>query len=268
MNKKQIMLSIVAMIMLTNVSLAQEAEEPKLGVTLSVKPMSKHIWRGYDVLGDHGALYSNMNVNLFDTGFSVNLWNMTPIGSGTDNYGRGNNSHQECDYTVAYGFALFKEEPYALNIAGNFTHYDFPKLNKYADAQEIGISVALPKLISIGDTALIPSYYVGKLWPATSGESGVIAGGYHCFALNWNMEVPCPFSKDTKQVFSFFTDINYNDGIFGSDHDWSHATLGVSTNIALGPVTVTPCLQYQISMDKSVNDEEELWCGLNVSYSF
>ncbi len=40
------------------------------------------------------------------------------------------------------------------------------------------------------------------------------------------------------------------------------------TGLEVGPLTVTPALYYQISLDDSVNDEDELWGGLSVSYRF
>jgi choline-glycine betaine transporter len=73
-----------------------------------------------------------------------------------------------------------------------------------------------------------------------------------------------------KQVFRFSGDITYNDGFGGKavDHDWSHAVLGVSTELGMGNLTITPSLNYQISMDDSVNRENEVWCGLNLTYRF
>jgi hypothetical protein len=62
--------------------------------------------------------------------------------------------------------------------------------------------------------------------------------------------------------------VNYNDGILGADHDWSHATLGLSTSFELEPVTLTPFLNYQISMDESVNDEDEIYGGISITLDF
>ena len=71
-------------------------------------------------------------------------------------------------------------------------------------------------------------------------------------------------------IISLTADVTYNDG-FGSataDHDWSHATFGVSTGIALGELTFTPAVYYQSSFEDSVNTEDELWVSLSLAYSF
>jgi len=124
------------------------------------------------------------------------------------------------------------------------------------------MSMAMPALFEIGGSALVPSYYVGKLWPNSSGTPDV-AGGYHSFGLSYDVAIP-----DTEYAVSLSYDINYNDGMFGSDHDWSHNTFGISTSVPVGPVSVSPFLNYQVSMDDSVNDENELYGGVSVSMSF
>jgi len=66
-------------------------------------------------------------------------------------------------------------------------------------------------------------------------------------------------------------DITYNDGYGGAgvDHDWSRANLGVSTSFQMADnLDFTPALYYQISMDDSVNDEDEVWTSLGLTYKF
>ncbi len=266
--RKKLMAGIVTLAMLgcvacASVSAAEEAEEVgKLAVDLDATYVSKYIWRGYDLFDDHAAFQPSGNIDLFGTGFSLNVWGAIPMGTGSNGHGDGINVWQEYDYTAAYGFSVFEDEVYALDFGANYIYFHFPKLNHMADTQEIGVSVAMPNLLKIGDSALVPSYYVGKLWPTSSG-AGDVAGGYHTFALSYDLAIP-----ETDYSLSLFTDINYNDGLFGSDNDWSHATFGVSTSMDVGPVSVTPFLNYQLSMDDSVNDDDELYGGVSVSFSF
>lgn len=233
-------------------------DDSKLGVTLDATWVSRYLWRGYDVFDDHASFQPSVDIDLFGSGFSVNAWAAIPMGSGYENL-------TEYDYTVAYGTTLFEEEVYALDLGINYIYYDFPKVNSRAipDTQEVGVSVALPNLIMIGDSALVPSYYVCKFWPSKSGVGFDVAGGYHTLGLSYDWTIP-----GTEQVLSLSTDVNYNDGLFGADHDWSHANLGISTSFNLDPFSVSPFLGYQISMDDSVNDEDELIGGVSVSISF
>jgi len=38
--------------------------------------------------------------------------------------------------------------------------------------------------------------------------------------------------------------------------------------VDLGPGTLTPFVNYQVSMDDSVNTENELWSGMSLTFSF
>ena len=260
-NVSIISLLLIAAFLNGMVGTAKAQEEPaKLAVDLDATYVSKYIWRGYDLFDDHAAFQPSVNLDLFESGFSVNVWGSIPLGSGN-----GINDFQEYDYTLAYSTSLFTDQLYALDLGVNYIYYDFPKVNSKAvpDTQEIGVSFALTNLIKIGDSALVPSYYIGKLWPTDSGLGFDVAGGYHSFALGYELSIP-----ETDYSLNLSADINYNDGMFGADNDWSHATVGLSSSVPVGPVTLTPFLNYQISLDESVNDEDELFGGLSASISF
>ena len=81
-------------------------------------------------------------------------------------------------------------------------------------------------------------------------------------------------------VLKFTVDTTYNDGMGAPDplgpaaaaasvdHDWSHMTWGLATDIALGPVTFTPAIYVQDSFDKSVNHEDEFYSTFSFTYRF
>lgn len=250
----------IGFVMLTgSISWSQEvAKTENIGVTTEMTVSTQYLWRGYDLFDDHGAYQPSVTWDSFDTGFSVNVWGSFPFGS-------GNEVFKELDYTVAYGTTLFEEEIYAIDVGVNYIYYDFPGVSSQfvPDSQEVGISIALPGLFTIAEKTLVPSYYGGKLWPSDSGLESDVAGGYHTFGLAYDVTIP-----GMEQVWNLSADVHYNDGLFGSDHDWSHATLGVSTRFEIGPVQVTPFLGYQISMDASVNPEDEIYGGLSMSVNF
>jgi hypothetical protein len=232
-----------------------ETAKPKLGVDLSTTYTSRYMWRGDDVFDDHAALQPSATVDLFGSGFSINTWGSLPMGSGFEDL-------SELDYTIAYGTSYFEEEKYALDVSANYIYYDFYKVkSKGADTEEVGISFVLPKLLEIGGSALVPKYYVGKLWPVDGADD--IAGVYHSLGLSYGLAIP-----NTEQVLNLYSDINYNDGMFNADSDWSHTTFGVSTGVPVGPVTITPFLNYQVSMEDTVNEEDELYGGVTASISF
>lgn len=248
-------------------------EEPKkFGVTLDAGVTSQYIWRGYDVYDDHGAFQPSVNMDLFGTGFFLNVWSSFPIGTGhlPGDPDSGINDLQENDYKLGYKYSAFQDEMYALDFMTNYIYYDYTKLNKYADAQELGVGVGMPKLIPIGPKYLVPSYYCGALYPAQGGNKAQVeAGRYHEWGLDYDLVVPSFLPPcDKEQVVSLGWDIAYSDGMLGVS-DWSHMTFSVGVPMAVGPVTVKPYVAYQDTFQDDVNpDEDEVYGGVNVSYSF
>ena len=54
------------------------------------------------------------------------------------------------------------------------------------------------------------------------------------------------------------------------DHDWSNAVFGIATDFDLGGnFTLTPAIYHQITMDKSIDpDQDETCVDLSVTYKF
>lgn len=230
-------------------------DEPALTFDLDATYVSHYIWRGYDVFDDTASFQPSLNANLWDSGFSLNIWQALACGSGYRNL-------EELDYTVAYGNTFCAGEFYEFDFGANYIYYDFyDNPSADVDTEETGAGIAFTHLLPIGDSYIIPSYYVGKLWPVDGADD--VAGIYHSLGLAYDWIIP-----DTDYALSFTWDINYNDGMFNADHDWSHTTFGLSTSVDVGPVTVTPFVNYQISMEDTVNNEDELYGGLSVSTSF
>ncbi len=84
------------------------------------------------------------------------------------------------------------------------------------------------------------------------------------------MTVPGMTADMPEHIITLMTDLTYNDGYAAADadHDWSHATFGASTDMTVNDMTFTPALYWQASMDDSVNDEDELYATLTMSFSF
>jgi hypothetical protein len=251
--------ALIAVLCIAPAALAEEEETPKLGVTLDSTFVSKYMWRGYDILGDHGAWQPSVDLDLFGTGFSFNVWMSIAMSGGLS-------ALNEIDYTLAYGKTLFEDEPYALDVGVNYIYYDFPRIDSTtSDAEEAGVSLELGNLIKVGNSTLVPSYYVGRLYPAddTGGPKG---GTFHILALGYDL--PIPRGNGQSQVISFAGDATYNTGAYNANPDWSHATFSVSTGIEVGKLTIAPSLNYQISMDDSVHNKDEAWAGLGISCGF
>ena len=239
--------------------------EGKIDFELSGTFTSKHIWHGLDLLDDHGAFIPVGTVIFGESGFSAKIIDVYPLSSGFE-------TSVERNYAGFYTGALMEGTHWATHFTTNYFYYGKPKVPGHkGDAQEIGSTFFWPQLISVGDNYITPSYYLGYIWASTHNSNIRGCEGFiHVFGLGYDFEIPNFWPDGQKQAFRLSGDITYNDGFAGHtiDHDWSHVVLGINTNLKKGGLTITPSLNYQISMDDSVNSENELWCGVNATYRF
>jgi hypothetical protein len=56
--------------------------------------------------------------------------------------------------------------------------------------------------------------------------------------------------------------------MFGVEHAWSDLVFGIGTTLRDGPWTVRPEFKYQVSLEDTVNDEDEYWGGMSITYQF
>jgi len=237
--------------------------EGKIGVELSTTVQSKNMWHGFDLYDDHGVFMPGVGITLGDTGFSGKIIGGYPLSGGME-------KSVMMLYALFYTGAFLEDTPYVTNFTTNYFYYGLPRVHgAKSDTQEVGVTFAWPKLL--GDNGLLPNYYVGILWPSVSHSNMEGSEGFiHVFGLAYDFAVPDFWAKGSSQGFRLSSDLTYNDG-FGSgfaEHDWSHATLGASTNLGIGNLMITPYVNFQISMDDSVNKNDEIWCGVNLTFRF
>jgi hypothetical protein len=228
---------------------------------------SKYIWRGFDIYDDNSAVHIMGDLNFFDTGFGLSAVGHRANSSGYENLERW-------DYTLYYQNGLFSGEPYATNFRLGWVYYNYPDMpSKWRDLQEVQAILSWPNLLPV--KGLCPSYVVAKVWPSESGSGvgGNASGWLHIFMLDYGFTVPGVIPEIPEHVIRLHSELVYNDG-FGwngqnVDHSWSNAVFGVSTDVDLGHnLTLTPGIYYQLSMESTINDENELWANVGLRYSF
>lgn len=239
--------------------------EGEISVDVTTTVQSKHMWHGIDLLGDHGVVIPSVGIKFGDTGFSGRVMKAYGLSKGLSNL-------QDHHYLLFYSGALMKDTPYATNIVANYFYYGRPELaERKNDSQEIGTTFFWPRAFKLGDGCLTPSYYIGYIWASRSGANNQGCEGWlHVFGCAYDFEVSNFWGEGKNQAFKLFGDITYNDGFAGAaiEHEFSHAVLGISTDIKKGNFTFTPFVNYQISMEDTLNNEDELWCGLSTTYRF
>ncbi len=250
------------------------AAEGGIGVDVDVAWVSKYIWRGFDRLGDKAAFQPSINVDL-TSGFSVGVWS-SYAGSSKGGGGISTVDATELRYILTYDNIAFAGETYQMDYAVSWIYYDFiDRPSKAADFHEINVALAFPQICPGG---IVPRYMAAYLWPAEGGgPANGVTGWMHQFGVDYDIVVGEIIPNNPEQVFTFSWDITYNDGAgatgrpdrLNPDHDWSHMTWGLSTEVAC-PFggTFRPGIYYQVSMEDTVNKQDEFWTGVSYTLSF
>jgi len=264
--KRVILMAVVCLLAAAGLAKAQAGE---LSGMVDVTYQSKYIWRGFDVYGDKSAIQSSVNLDLFGTGFGVSVMGHRANSSG---YELG----ERWDYYAYYGNKLFEDELYAINWRLGYVYYNFPDLSSHkrgsADLQEIHWILSWPNALPV--KGLVPTYILVKLWPSNAGSLQRETSGFaHIFMLDYGLPIAGILPDTDEQVLRFHSELVFNDGVHpaggNADHDWSNIVFGVETDFALDSnFSLTPGIYHQISMDDSVNDEDETWANLSLRYKF
>ena len=268
MKKQGVLLAAVVLFCVVGFAQAQNSE---LHGSVDLTYQSKYIWRGFDVYNDKSAVQPSLDLDLFGTGFGFNIMGHRANSSGYE-------AAERWDYTLYYQNGLFQDEAYALMYRFGWVYYNFPELSQAdADLQEIHTVLSLPKVIPGG---LVPSYVLVKLWPNSSrswvgapSSDGTASGFAHIFMLDYPLTVGGILPDTPEQVLNLHAEFVYNDGVGPAgqdvDHDWSNAVFGISTGFdLLEDLVLTPGIYHQISMDSTVNDQNETWANLSLTYKF
>lgn len=286
MNKGAILLTIVVLLCASSMAGAWEfGMKGEFQYNLNFTYSSRHIWRGYDFFPSNtGAFSTSANVDFWGTGFGADILWTRPIQSGYeywewlvfDPYYEEDECWDdywyETDYRIGWRYYYFPDGP--LNHCCHHRDLDF---------QEFYGRFAWPRLFPYG---FVPYYEAARIWPSTGGRYydgcpksywRTYGGWFHTFGIRKEVPLPEDFFSALKPRLSFSYDITYNDGAGptvdtskrNADHDWSHSVFNVSTDFYIcRNVTFTAGFNHQVSMDQSVNNDNETWFTLNTRINF
>jgi hypothetical protein len=251
-------LILFALVAITTPAFAETLQdEPELGVTFDVQYLSKWLSKGFPVYGSHGAVFTKVDLDFYQTGFGLRLVHRNSTSSGYVDRHR-------FDFRPYYKSIFFEGEPYATkyDISVGYEYYYGLASHKANTTWEWIFNCSWPNLIPGG---LVPGYIVHYEYPATGGERfRHISGWAHRFRLAYPME-----TELLQKPLVLSSELVYNDGLGGLTHDWTHATFGIATNFDIAEnLTLSPALYYQISMDDAINDQNELYTIIGLRYKF
>lgn len=255
--RKRILLSTVLLLLAAGMA---QAEEGELGVTLDVSYWSKWLSKGAYGYGGHGGLFKTLDLDLYGTGFGLNIKHRNALSSGYVD-------KQRIDWRPYYKSQLFEGETYAMayNLSVGYEHYTGLAHNVANTTYEWIFAFSWPNLIPDG---IVPKYTAHYEYPAGSDYvHSDVTGWVHRFGLGYDLDIP-----ELPSPLSISGEIAYTDGLGGkaADADWSYASFGLSTKFNLTDnLTFTPGVYHQITMEKTINPDKDLtYCVLSMKYTF
>ena len=282
--------SLVTAVFLLAMAGIVQAQNSELHGSVDLTYQSKYVWRGFDVYGDKRPVQPSIALDLFGTGLGVNVMGHRANSSGFE-------AAERWDYTLYYQNMLCPDQAHATMYRLGWVYYNFPQgHNQDADLQELHAVLSFPKVIPCG---IVPSYVLVKLWPNSSGSMvakkfdlagepeynpmvskfvppqsrGTASGWAHIFMLDYPLKVGGILPDTPEQVFNLHTELVFNDGVGPAgqdvDSDWSNVVFGISTGVNLSEeLVLTPGVYHQISMEKTVDNQNETWATLSLTYKF
>ncbi len=242
-------------------SFAFQAGGQEVDVTVTNSYVSRYIWRGQDVYADNdGAYQPSVDISLpgFLKGTDVdfNVWGSFPLN-------KGHELADELDYTLSFSRDLGR----MYNLSLGYTYYDYPKANKYSDVQEPWVSFTLNRIPYL---PLDVSFNVFAGYDFSAASGGPEEGWYYSWGLS--TELPLPESSLTQKGQSLSLGITNwgEDGVGGLKPSSLYAVeISISTSYSAGKFSITPTLDYTINCEDKINNgDDELWGGLEISYTF
>jgi len=213
----------------------------KIGVRTDVTFVSRYIWRGFDcIANDRPAIQPSITFDFGKSGVWFNAWSAFALAD-TD--------FVELDLVLGYD-RVFSEDFTFSAGAGYFT---FPSISGFPDKNsttpEVYAGVTLTSFPLSPNLTLYYDFNMGD---------GIYA----------TLSVSPEFGVQGRTIRSSVL-VGYTRQYRGLEVDpgFSDICLGISTDLVLKDLTLTPSTNYVIVPNESINDENEIWVGLSVGWS-
>lgn len=251
--------------MLLIFSFATASAQSSMNFTTDLTWASKYMIDGFNVGGDKPVWQLAAKADFYESGFSAMFWTAVQAD-------RLNKQYDEQDFFLLYSHNFFDENRYSLNFHGFYDYWLFPNSQPVTDefnvvtsnrkkhGNKFQIGFSLPKLFSLGNSYVVPSYNIYKLiyWEqdrADLNRSGV----FHELLLEYFRPIKLFIPGATYQYAGATTSLDYYSGAFNVKPGFSHSTASLASGIYALKSIFSLSLNYQWSYEKAVNPTDELW---------
>ncbi len=252
---------IVSILCLTSIAYTEGAGIQNLSLKAAAEYVQKYMWRGFDLQDNDPALQADFTLDIGETGFYSGIWATYAIDSKWREW-------NEIDFYAGYYRTLWEENRYALDADTSYTYYYFPRQDSDVDAQQVALTVELPKLFPpLGISKLTP---YGGLYYGWSVRGEANDGLWVKLGMNCDLSIPSPLFGQREQTLSLYIESFRNDGAQGFEVNpgWGHLVTGISTTFKFKGMDITPGVNYQWTLEETVNEEDEFWFTFSISHAF
>jgi hypothetical protein len=246
--------TLLGLVGCTLVALPAFAADGPVGGTASVGVVSSYMWNGFNRvvssgLQDGPSVQPKVNVGVRNTGLNLEVGGSFVV-----------NDNSELQETT-YGVNFVRQVVPAVEFGAGYTFYD-NRVTSIGGVSVVDInnheawgSVALHSRVGVTPDVVDPyTVVVGSLKYAMP-LSGVNVGGVGV-GLNWDAGVVYNSGVKVGGVETVVSGV-------------SAVVLGLNSALHVGGgVVVTPSVNYQVSVEQTVNPDDQFWATLGVAYGF
>lgn len=239
MIKKKIISIYLSFFIFSSMTYAQIFSPP--GGKISVGIVSRHIWRGFDLLPDNEpALQGLIHYAFGSTGFEVSLLGSTAL-SNRNNIKNLNLPKDLDEFDVILKYYKSLHPNWGLTLGVN--NYFYPRRDEFDNAYSTEAFLGLT-LQNIPLFPTITFYYDFNL-------------GNDLY-VNLSLQQFVPMGE---RLFLLKISTGYNHGQYGVNAGISDIELNFSTDFRLSVFKFTPSINWIIVTEDSVNPNNEIWFG-------
>ncbi|EFK97820.1 hypothetical protein LDC_0104 [sediment metagenome] len=229
-----------------------------LSLDTKVSYVSKYMWRGFDLLEGDPSIQPEATLSFSETGLYLGVWASYGTKSKWDEW-------DEWDFYGGYATTFYENMIYAVEADFGYTFFHYPNQNKYIDSQEIAVNLKFPSLLKLTSTRFIP--YTGVSYSFAAHKNEVDQRGYW-LKLGLNMEQKISSLNENPFLIYIETFCNDGAGSMQVESGFSHIATGIKTTFEVWGLGFTPSVNYQETLEDSVNKDNDFWYTLTASKAF
>jgi hypothetical protein len=257
--------TLLGLVGCTLIALPAFAVDGPVGGTVSVGVVSSYMWNGFDRVKAFGleegpSVQPKASVGLRNTGLAVEVGGSFVVNDNSD--------LQE----TTYGVTFQKSVSPVVSVGAGYTYYD-NRLNEVGGVPVVDVnnhegwgSVELQSRVGVSPGVTV------KYEKSSSEDVDpyVVAVG----SLKYAMPLTGVNVGGAGVAVNWGAGVVYNSGITVGGVETvksgvSAVTLGVNSALHVGGgVVVTPAVNYQVSVEDTVNPDNQFWAGLGLAYGF